>query len=1037
MPARGGLGTRSKKGVSQERSESTWASVLSATAAVARQAAAGEKDVLQAVGIELHRIGLNGAVSLLAPDGWLEIQGRWLTAPIEKALRRLTGMPIAGFRFDPGQVDLYKQALGRREAVFSQERAVTVGQLTPKPLHPLLPVLMRLLGNHPVIVAPLVTATQVLGAINVSAPWLTVQDAPMVMALADHIAIALEHVRARADMEAALERERLRNLVAETVASALDLPEVLHRVIRLAVEVTHAQAGAIALVDPDGQTLRFPILHGLPSSLRFQPLPRGHGVTWQTIESRQPMLLTDYPKHEGAIPAWVEAGIRAVLGVPLVVGEEAIGGIGLFSFEEGRTFSSEEVEAIQPVARMAAIAVKNARLYSEATLRAEELQALFRIARSISSLLDLESALTEIARQAMELFRADASRIHLLDKDRAVLRCVVALHPQAEAVKALEVLPGQGLTGYVLQTGEPLLVNDTARHPQALQIPGTPEDEAEALALAPLVLEEQTIGVMTVQRFGTDRPFDPADLRLLTGFAAQAAIAIENANLYGQIESQAQRLESEVVQRTRDLALSEARYRSLVETSLAGIFQTDNEGRLQYANQPLLDLLGRALGDLIGQPIIDFVEPSQRSSITERLAQLIYQRTSGRQVHDLEMLSADGHSVPVLFAISLIRDADGKPQGVTGVVFDISLRKTLEGALQAERDRLHAILTNIGDAVIVAGPDWTIEYVNPAWERLNGFTSAEVAGKTPTILRSWEQPPSFYEEMSETVQAGRTWRGGLINRRKDGSRYHAALAIRPVKDESGQIINFVGILHDISALKELDRLKSQFVSDASHELRTPLTNIRLYVDLLSKSHEKAKSARYLKTLGRESDRLASLIDNLLSLSRLEVGSTPLQTGPVDLNRLLSDLAEDRRTLAAGRGLELTIEQDAHLPLALGDPRLLGQVFTNLLTNAIHFTPGQGQITLRTTGRVARDGSWVIAEVQDSGLGISAEELPLVFRRFFRGQASRHTGTPGTGLGLAICKEIVEQHGGRITVESEGIPGRGSRFTVWLPAVTAS
>jgi len=390
-----------------------------------------------------------------------------------------------------------------------------------------------------------------------------------------------------------------------------------------------------------------------------------------------------------------------------------------------------------------------------------------------------------------------------------------------------------------------------------------------------------------------------------------------------------------------------------------------------------------------------------------------------------------------LFAISLIRDSDGAPQGITGVVFDISLRKTLESDLQGERDRLHAILTNIGDAVIVAGPDWKIEYVNPAWERMNGFNSAEIVGKTPALVRSWEMPPSFYEEMSEAIEAGRTWRGELVNRRKDGTRYHSALAIRPVKAESGEIINFVGILHDISALKELDRLKSQFVSDASHELRTPLTNIRLYIDLLSMTDEREKSTRYLKTLGRESDRLANLIDNLLYLSRLEAGSTPPQAVPVDLNRLLGDLAEDRQALAATRGLALTFEPDPHLPLTLGDEHLLVQVFTNLLTNAIQFTPGKGQVTLRTRRRVARDGSWVLAEVQDDGLGVSAEELPLIFRRFFRGQASRHTGTPGTGLGLAICREIVERHGGRITVESEGLSGRGSRFTVWLPSASTT
>jgi two-component system phosphate regulon sensor histidine kinase PhoR len=281
------------------------------------------------------------------------------------------------------------------------------------------------------------------------------------------------------------------------------------------------------------------------------------------------------------------------------------------------------------------------------------------------------------------------------------------------------------------------------------------------------------------------------------------------------------------------------------------------------------------------------------------------------------------------------------------------------------------------------------------------------------------------------LNAGETWRGELVNLRKDGSMYDAAVTIAPINDEAGRPVNFVGVQVDISALKELDRMKSQFVSDVSHELRTPLTNIRLYLDLLGSTEDPGRLPRYLETLGRESERLTNLIDDLLSLSRLEAGTMAFNPVPIDLNGILRGLVEDRRALAASRGLHLEIETEPNVSEVLGDERLLSQVFTNLLTNAMNYTPDGGKITLRSGMRTLLNVPWVVVQVADTGMGIAPEEQALLFRRFFRGQASRAAKSPGTGLGLAICKEIIDRHGGRVSVESEGRAGAGSVFSVWL------
>jgi PAS domain S-box-containing protein len=441
--------------------------------------------------------------------------------------------------------------------------------------------------------------------------------------------------------------------------------------------------------------------------------------------------------------------------------------------------------------------------------------------------------------------------------------------------------------------------------------------------------------------------------------------------------------------------------------------------------------------ELVGQKFFetDFLSADARRNNLENLAKRMRGELPETDLFETVFTSSTGRQVPAIVGISVIRDENGKPRGLTGLVTDISERITLEEQLEAERDRLDAMLTHVGDAVMVTDADRQIQYVNPAWERLNGYRADEVLGIEPSILQSGKHDHEFYAQLHGEIYRGNVWEGEVINQRKDGSTYDGALTITPVKDHSGEIINFVSVLHDISALKEIDRLKTQFVSDVSHELRTPLTNIRLYLDLLKRVNDEDKVTRYLETLSRESTRLANLIDDLLSLSRLDVGAMPLRKSNVDLNRLLDSLAEDRRSLAGRRGLNISVEAEKNLPPLLGDERLLGQIFTNLLTNAMNYSLEGGKITLRTRYLQVDGQGWIIAEVEDTGLGIPHDEQAEIFQRFYRGEASRHTGAPGTGLGLAICQEIAKRHGGHIHVTSEGVPGEGTQFSVWLPSAS--
>jgi signal transduction histidine kinase len=228
-----------------------------------------------------------------------------------------------------------------------------------------------------------------------------------------------------------------------------------------------------------------------------------------------------------------------------------------------------------------------------------------------------------------------------------------------------------------------------------------------------------------------------------------------------------------------------------------------------------------------------------------------------------------------------------------------------------------------------------------------------------------------------------------------------------------------------------ERVKAQFVADVSHELRTPLTNIGLYLDLLELSDDDRRN-EYMSTLRRETERLARLIDQLLAMSHLDTGQAELRRTEIDLNALMKVLLGDRARMIARRGLKLEMKPDPDLPPVQGDPQYLMQVMTNLLSNAVNYTPEGGRITLETGLGNWQNTIYATLTVRDTGPGIPEEEQTHIFERFYRGLYARASGVSGTGLGLAISQEIMTRHGGRLTLFSRA--GAGAAFTMWLPLV---
>jgi two-component system sensor histidine kinase VicK len=251
--------------------------------------------------------------------------------------------------------------------------------------------------------------------------------------------------------------------------------------------------------------------------------------------------------------------------------------------------------------------------------------------------------------------------------------------------------------------------------------------------------------------------------------------------------------------------------------------------------------------------------------------------------------------------------------------------------------------------------------------------------------------------------------------------------VNTARDEAGTVFGRVVIMRDITYLKQLDQFKTQMMQLASHDLRSPLGVAFGYLDVLLEDlqpltpfHEKA-----LQGIETALNRMQTLVTELLDLDRIESGVDQISE-PIDIGTLVADVMLDYAESARMKRQQLELLSGAGSPIINGDPPRLKQALSNLISNAVKYTPEGGQITVR----LSRVEQRVLIEVQDTGYGIPASAQAKLFQRFFRAKAPGTENIPGMGLGLSLAKAVIDQHGGKITVESE--TGQGSTFQVWLP-----
>ncbi|MBN1123062.1 MAG: GAF domain-containing protein [Anaerolineae bacterium] len=346
--------------------------------------------------------------------------------------------------------------------------------------------------------------------------------------------------------------------------------------------------------------------------------------------------------------------------------------------------------------------------------------------------------------------------------------------------------------------------------------------------------------------------------------------------------------------------------------------------------------------------------------------------------------------------------------------------------LLRSKERTEAVLYSVGEAVMTISADGIIQQVNPAFTEQTGYSGDEVAKRHyRLILPDSTASPDLLKLAVVAWQSRQPWRGELDVRRKNETVYEAAVTITPLLGSGGKIDAFVGSMRDISYLKELDRMKDVFLSTAAHELRTPLTALRGFSEiLLTRELDERRARRYLTMINDQSTLLSQIINDLLDLSRLEAGfNLEIERQPVHFYELAQTALQPFKEGAVKHAFRNKIPEEA--PPVWGDTLRLKQLVTNLVSNAVKYSPGGGLVTLN-----ARTiNGFLEVSVEDEGIGLLPEQMAHLFEKFWRADTS-NTAIGGTGLGLAICKLIVERHGGKIWAESEY--GIGSTFTFTVP-----
>ena len=625
----------------------------------------------------------------------------------------------------------------------------------------------------------------------------------------------------------------------------------------------------------------------------------------------------------------------------------------------------------------------------------QELARLYKIANAIGNSLDPEAVLSAALGAFVEQLACSAGAIFLASSD------VLPDEPAVAVPALLSHNPAVQIASSLL----PAHMTAAQWHAFCRTLP---QQGRTAAGDVYLLLGVGDQGMLVL--FGCRVAVSPAFVTALTPLLARLLQAYQNCLQHAELASahRGGMLENNIL-------------RTLLEATPTVLFALDREGTCTYSEGQGLELSGRKPSEVVGQSIsdifgdipqiLDSIESAlagERRTDTIQVGNRVWDVTYGPLVQDIGVGGVDG----------------GLVGGVVGVAHDVTEHR-------AAMDALAAVLQTVGEGILSLDEDGQILMVNVELEHIFGYSEAELLGISfDRLLASADALPPFPDQC-DGADAWRSLTGIRFEtegRRKDGSSFPVEVCINELAP--GLPLRYTGSLRDISERREYDRLRDEFVSTVSHELRTPLASIMGWTETLLTEHPGPINdiqRRFLNTVYASSQRLNRLIEEILTVSRIQRGTLRVNSEPMSPSELLATVRSDLAPSAERQRVRLHFDDawPAGEPM-IGDPHLLEQVLNNLIANAVKFSPQDSDVFVRS--RLTPIG-WRV-EVEDHGMGVRAADLPKLFNRFVRGSNAKEAHTQGAGLGLFVSKAIVEAHGGTIYLTSR--EGEGTTAAYELP-----
>jgi len=867
----------------------------------------------------------------------------------------------------------------------------------------------------------------------------------------------------------------LLNKVSQAMGSNLDLDALLETIYDQVASLIGVANFYIALYDPETETISFPIAIQSGQRAHWNTRKTANRLTDYVIFKAAPLLVS-YDMAETLKRLRLEPGDHnpeAWCGVPLIANDRAIGCLAILTYVPGETIAAETQTLLITVAGQAGITLENARIYGQIRRRATELATLTEISAAMSASLDPEHVLELVCSSVNRVFNAEKSAIFLLDKSRRTLELA-----RAKGLTEAYLLASRSISlensGRVraVTTGQPVVIADVKLSKLPREIIDLSHTEGfAAYAELPLVAQGEMIGVMAAY-FAQPHQFRAAEIELLRTFASQAALAVANARLFA-------RTDQALVRRVDQLQALDAISRELTSMldldrlfdlilSRAMDFTNATEGTLHLYNVEKNILLAVAWR---GYP------PEVKSFDLNKRAMAETSVTARVQKSGEMSLVPDVREDPDYMAVSeqtqsLLSVPIRREDQTLGVMtleaptlsaFDkddanFVSQLTAQAAIAIEnarlfqrvtegRDRLTAVLDSTREGVLVIDAKGRVVLVNPRIEAMWGISRRVLVDQYMADLLGQEElgiaekigfAPQTLLQLLSNLAEGMTFDDPKQAYRvtSPAQRFFERSGTA-MFGENRRVIGWVIVLRDVTEEKELEQIREEVTAMIVHDLRSPMTSVlgglKLIEDVVVPTDQTGILAQAVEIALRSSKKLLNLVDSLLDISKMEAGQMHLDERPTELNPVATVVVDEQVQVANQQSVFLLNEVPTDLPELLIDSDKVERVLTNLVDNALKFTPTNGFVIVRASlygDSPIEDGRhFVLCQVLDTGPGIPDEYRARIFDRFAQ-VSGRQGRRRGTGLGLAFCKLAVEAHGGEIWVENR--PEGGSAFNFTLP-----